>query len=667
MPTAHILSRQIHLDFHTSEVVEGIGDKFNPEGFAQTLAEAHVALVTLFTRCHHGNLYYDSKRYPERVHPHLQARDMFRQQARACREQGIQVHLYTTVCWDARIAREHPEWIAVDACARQIRRETGTIFEDPGFHVDLCINSPYRDFCMEQIADALEGCQVDGILVDAAFVVECCCPRCLASMTARGLDPALPEDRRHHAHLIYYEFVREMTDFLHSIDPGYDIFFNKGHVGFQDKPVYDCFTYVAVESQPANCGYMDFPVSARYLRTLGLPVAGMTGRFLTGWGDNHSFRNEAALEYETFSALALGGICNIGDHLPPSGQLDPYMYPTIGRVFAAVQEKEPWCQGAAPVAEMAVLNPEEFYGGAPGQVNPHAEGMCRMLQELGYQYDLVDSQSDFSPYRLLILADALPVDAALAARLEAYAHQGGALIVTGEAGLAPQGGRFALACLGLAWEGASEYETGYVLPQGKMQNGLFPTEYAMYLPCQKIRVVDQNTRELLSFIPPLFNNSWRHYTGHLNAPASGQYGGPAATRNGSCLYFAHPLGMIYHTMGPRWVKQMLANAIDLVMPEPLVTHNGPSTLIATLNRQAAKNRLVLHLLHYIPERRTETYDIVEDVIPLHQLTVGLATGEAPKSLCLVPQRQALPFQYHQGRTTFTVPRVEGHQMVAVTF
>ena len=36
----------------------------------------------------------------------------------------------------------------------------------------------------------------------------------------------------------------------------------------------------------------------------------------------------------------------------------------------------------------------------PETVNPHAEGVCRMLQELGYQYDLVDSESDYSQYRL---------------------------------------------------------------------------------------------------------------------------------------------------------------------------------------------------------------------------------------------------------------------------
>ena len=46
-----------------------------------------------------------------------------------------------------------------------------------------------------------------------------------------------------------------------------------------------------------------------------------------------------------------------------------------------------------------------------------------------------------------------------------------------------------------------------------------------------------------------------------------------------------------------------ANALDLLLPEPRVRHAGPSTLLVTLSEQLAHNRQVLHLLHYIPERR----------------------------------------------------------------
>ena len=58
--------RQIHLDFHTSEAIAGVGADFDPDEFAGTLAKAHVNSITCFARCHHGWLYSQSQPNPER-------------------------------------------------------------------------------------------------------------------------------------------------------------------------------------------------------------------------------------------------------------------------------------------------------------------------------------------------------------------------------------------------------------------------------------------------------------------------------------------------------------------------------------------------------------------------------------------------------------------------
>ena len=63
--------REIHLDFHTSEQIAGIGADFDPDEFADTLVKAHVNSITCFARCHHGWIYYDTELNPERRHPHL--------------------------------------------------------------------------------------------------------------------------------------------------------------------------------------------------------------------------------------------------------------------------------------------------------------------------------------------------------------------------------------------------------------------------------------------------------------------------------------------------------------------------------------------------------------------------------------------------------------------
>src|SRR5690349_14018624 len=106
MPHPELRFRQIHLDFHTSEQIAGIGADFDPEVFVDTLVSASVDSITCFARCPHGWLYYDSKLNPERRHPQLQT-ELLRRQIEVCHDHGIRVPIYITVQWDHFTANQH--------------------------------------------------------------------------------------------------------------------------------------------------------------------------------------------------------------------------------------------------------------------------------------------------------------------------------------------------------------------------------------------------------------------------------------------------------------------------------------------------------------------------------------------------------------------------------
>ena len=54
-------SRQVHLDFHTSEKIDNIGSKFDKKQFQDCLKKGHINSITVFAKCHHGMMYYPSK------------------------------------------------------------------------------------------------------------------------------------------------------------------------------------------------------------------------------------------------------------------------------------------------------------------------------------------------------------------------------------------------------------------------------------------------------------------------------------------------------------------------------------------------------------------------------------------------------------------------------
>jgi hypothetical protein len=479
------------------------------------------------------------------------------------------------------------------------------------------------------------------------------------------------------------QFKREFSRFVWEIDPNVSVFFNAGHVGTRHRAVIDAYSHWELETLPSGgWGYQHYPVTMRYARNLGRDVLGQTGKFHTSWGDFHSFKNLAALQFECFRMVAMGAKCSIGDQLPPRGRLDPSVYDLIGSVYGEVEAKEPWCVGAKAVSEIGVLTPEEFTSASASHLPAAIKGATRILEEAAQQFEILDSQSDFTPYRVLILPDIIPVDAALAAKLAAYVAGGGKVIASFEAGLTPAQDRFATELLGVevASEGPRDaegklvrgvfYERGdyvdYLLPQGEVGKGLPQTEHVMYIRGMDVRA-RAGAQVLAPIYPAYFDRTWEHFCSHRQTPSAGAAGNAGIVRNGDVIYFSSPIFTLYDRVAPLWCKRLFLNALAMLLPEPLVRHAGPSTLFTALNEQAAAERWVLHLLHYIPERRGTQFDVIEDVIPLYDVPVSVRVGRGVRSVVAVEGGGELPYTVEGERVNFSVPKVMGHQIVEINF
>ena len=75
---------------------------------------------------------------------------------------------------------------------------------------------------------------------------------------------------------------------------------------------------------------------------------------------------------------------------------------------------------------------------------------------------------------------------------------------------------------------------------------------------------------------------------------------------------------------------------------------------------------MLHLLHYIPIRRSKI-DIIEDVIPIYNIPLSIRADKTIHSVRLAPSGQVIDFQSVDVRVKFTVPEVIGHQMIELNY
>ena len=123
--------------------------------------------------------------------------------------------------------------------------------------------------------------------------------------------------------------------------------------------------------------------------------------------------------------------------------------------------------------------------------------------------NMVDSRSDYSPYRVLILPDVIPVSSSLRQRLRAYLDAGGALLATFESGLTPDRQQFGLPELGVTKTGTDTRDregqpvrgrafsrndyAEYVIPKGPMSTGLPETEHVMYMKGLAVKAAARGT------------------------------------------------------------------------------------------------------------------------------------------------------------------------------
>jgi len=654
--------RQVHLDYHTSEAIAQIGESFDAKQFQDMLRLGRVDSVTLFSKCHHGWAYHPSE--ANEIHPGLSF-DLLGAQIEAAHAIGVNAPVYVSAGLDEKLARRHPEWLIRD---EHDATNWARGFMVPGYH-QLCLNSPYLDILLAQIREVLSRYDADGLFLDIVGVRRCYCHTCVAHVRQAGQDPrdeAAMMQLWEHTYANYAAKVKETVD---AVKPGLPIFHNNGHIERGRRDLAFMNSHLELESLPTGgWGYDHFPLSARYAQTLGVDFLGMTGKFHTSWGEFGGYKHPNALRYETALSLANGARCSIGDQLHPNGRMDEATYALIGEAYREVERKEPWCVNAANVADVALLSMEAA-GVHPkagtAERKPESDaGAVRMLLEGKILFDVIDKEHDFAAYRVLILPDYVAVDDALRARLESYLRQGGKLLATGWSGLDPAGERFAID-FGVRHAGANPYRPDYFRPSFK-PGSLGEASYIFYAEGQKLELAGGT--ELGRREDPYFNRDVFAFCSHQHTPSSHAYGGPGMVESASGIYIAWNVFDDYATKGSLILKETVLHALDRLLPARTLRTSGlPAQGIVTLQEQPGEKRLVNHLLYASPVKRGNGIEVIEDIVPLHDVEVTVRTSRPVNGVYLAPQMTPLPYRYENHAVSYTVPKVECHQMVVIGY
>lgn len=658
-------------------------------------AAAAGARVAIFDARNQWYTFHDSAMCHK--HPGLGQRDLVAELIAAGKKRGIVYVPYLPMDCDLRAWEEHPEWRSVDFSGKQ--------------RADImprcCEHSPFRAHMASHLRELASRYEIGGFWFDGFGIsVDCFCPACRDGFRrAHGL--AAPESKAKDATgwalWVAYkeaESARVLAEFMaagQTIRPGLPVCTNwvPGSRASTQK-WYECYWTWATERLQLIRG--DSGVAAEFY----IPAFQYAPTYPVSLP-------EQELRDRAMTAIANGCIPDFTLTSAPD---------RLKRINAELAERSAYCVASEPVPYVGIAFSERSQELC--ETTQYKDGPCfslygtlrALIEEKVPESCLSDhnlEHDDLTRFAVIVLPDNGIISPAVADRLRAYVRQGGGLVAGARTSLCDETGAeqadFALADLfGVHFRGRLPEATTFAPWAEVLHTGASaPNQIkAKLLRCARHPIADdpliRATR--MTEVVPEYRRGWPAgftlaYPGEVLRVEADQgvtsavweeFQQPGTVNpfltartvgKGRVVYCAAKLGFQYssHYSWP-YVRRLIANSVRWAAGRQLPPFRVDSLLQvqATLFRQSAPGRLVLHLLNapdpqgYPPYTRQTWHDYFtsfgrqrEDLAPVHDLRVHLRGRFA--RIRLVPGGRILPSRYVKGYTEVVVPRLDTHAMV----
>lgn len=652
-------SRQVHLDFHTSEFIPGIGEKFNKKQFQEALTIGRVNQINIFAKCHHSWSYYPTA--IGKQHPNLKF-DLLGAQIDACHEIGVKCPVYFTVGWSARDAEEHPDWCVrnEDGSVTNLNFDTTKKQTDakPQYSwkcLDAGIGGPYHKYIKTQVEEICKRYKVlDGFWFDIYHIGRANYnAAAIARMKKEGTNVNDKKAVEKSQALALKAHMQELRQLVAKYHPAATVFFNSA-THLEDKAIFkerlfDMNTQAELEDLPTTWGgYDKLPLEAKYHLQQSTPVVAMSGKFHKAWGEFGGFKHPDAIKYEAAAMISYGASCNFGDQLHPSGEMDLETYRNIGEAYKYVEKIEKYGIGGVPFSKLGIWLTLH---------NAADHGVVNILLELHHDFVVAD-ENNLTALELLIIPSRNCLTEAQAGKINAWVKNGGKLIVFGEAGLNDAGNKF-LINVGADFIRKPDFEFDYTVAGQAIGKNIVVSPFLNY---EAGLLVKPTTAAVLANIrEPYFNRTYGRYNGHRETPykpEDSQY--PAVIQNGNVIFFAHHLDQLYYTHGVRLHRELVKNAIEVLYQSPYIqVRNLPSSGRVSFLKQAKEKRYVAHLL-YAPALQRGEVQVIEDFLPVPDVEMEVAVTETIKNVYQIPGGKKLSFTKDKNVLKIKVPTFTMH-------
>lgn len=657
--------------------------------------EANIESLLFVTKQHDGRCVWPTRLDAPGI-GHGFTGDFLGEICHEAKQVGLSIVAYYSSAIDTAQALRHPDWRFVDPAG-----EPSLAYG----YVWMCLNSPYGEFCLQQIEEIVANYEVATIWLDIFALgrprTDCWCVHCQQKYAERhGGDlraiVGTPESARWKIDCLEEHLVR-LRGLIARYRPETMVSFNGAGPGYRRHPEAGIggrrlLAYVDFCSDEGHRPNRESSY-ARYLRNLGKPFEILAANGAGNQWVNFAVKPSPLLTLDAAVVCAQGGKFTTGISALANGSLPEGELAEIGKTGSWLAARRPYLTGQTLLGEIAILCQPYRLGQferafRPPEAPPPAalpEGSLRRyrppdrhvltngletaLIEGHLQVDLLDDESplDNRGYRLLVLPGDAIITPDLAERIRQFVAAGGCLLAEGHAGLLDEQqirrNDFILAdVFGVHFAGyAGAWDASYVyLHDVRLRAGLPNGPILLDGPALRLRL---DGAQPLAFVGTTIGGERTpdHHVGGRNNPPGPPTDLPAITRQqygrGSVIYVAVSLGeniSAWRNVEP-WTKQLAVNLAALLVPKPLLRTNAPSGVEVVLARQPG-HYLVYLFNHYLTH---EAISGRRDAPRLAEIEISLDTAQLGpiRSAWLAPEHAPLSLRRESNHTTIFVPSV----------
>lgn len=630
----------LHFDFHAGEDCTEIGKTTTREMVERIIDAARPDYIQVDSKGHRGLTSYPTRvgnRAPGFVGDPLK---IWRQ---VTAERGVALYAHHSGVWDSEAILRHPDWAVINADGKT--NSNATSFFGP--YVEQLLIPQLREMAGDY---GLDGAWVDGECwasqpdFGAGALKAFAAATGIQDVPRKAGEPHWREFLEFNRNA-FREYLRRYLAAVRSTHPKFQLCSNWAFSDHMPEPVCADVDWISGDFSPEDA-VNSARFSARYLVYQGKPWDLMAWSFVTKGIRPNGDRQKSAVQLQREAAVVLsqGGGFQVYHTQRRDGSVPMEYLPVIAELAKFCRDRQPFCQGAVPVPQVAFLYSTYSHyreiNSLFGRDLSNLQGSLQALIEGGQVVDLVSEHNlsgRMKEYALIVVGECKTLDPGFRRQLLDYASEGGRLLLLGPdaASLVAEDLRLNLGdvsrdSLQVIWRDLKFATTG-------------PARRAR--PAGDARVVGQ----------------WSGSSGNASAAAPAAVVVPHGQGQVAATLFSFSRGYL-QSRAPE-MRNYLNGLVRDLFPNPRVriVRGGDVDLCVT----RVKGQLAVHLVNSAGAHWDSKTTLIDSLVPAGPIDLEIQCPDKPASVRLEPGGVALSQEYRDGVLRVTVPRVEVHAIVVV--